>query len=89
MRFAGTNDRRHHRAVLQAIENRVQQGAPRDQAVQEVLDQEYQWRLEEAAAAHYDPVGEFLNATLVLGLAAAGRLIRRRSKTANPGEPRP
>lgn len=52
MRFAGTNDPRHHRAVLQAIENRVKQGTPRDQATQEVLDQEYQWRLEEAAAAH-------------------------------------
>jgi hypothetical protein len=57
--FAGTSDPHHHALVLQAIEDRVQQGTPRDQAATEVLDQEYAWRREELAAARYSPVDDF------------------------------
>jgi hypothetical protein len=78
--FAGVSDPRHRALVMQAIENRVREGVPRDRAAAEVLDREYRRRAEELAAARYSPVDDFFAQVAGPALGRAARLIRRRSR---------
>lgn len=82
--FAGVSDPRHHALVLQAIEERVKEGVPRAQAAADVLNQEYQWRAEEAAAAHYTPVVDFVNEVIDSAYLAARRWVRRPVRRSSP-----
>jgi hypothetical protein len=84
--FAGTSDPRHHALVRQAIEDRVQDGTPRDQAARAVLGQEYAWRAEELAAARYSPVDDFFAEVAGPALDRAARLIRRLARRASGRE---
>jgi hypothetical protein len=83
---AGVSDPRHRALVRQVIEDRVAQGMTREEATKEVLDQEYEWRKEEAEAASYTPVVDFVNEVLGATLGPVARRIRSARRT-SPGEP--
>jgi hypothetical protein len=66
--FAGVSDWRHRALVQAAIEDRAAlPGVSREQAVREVLDQEYEWRRQEMEAARYSVAQEYAEILQAVG----------------------
>ena len=81
----GVSSLQHRALVLAAIEQRAAQpGVSREEATKEVLDQEYEWRREEMAAAQWSLMDEYVE--IAQAVAVLFRRLVRRSRRRPAGQ---